>query len=82
MITDKTHTSVTPTKLLFMWVYDAWLKMVQDVYYLRIYKIKKSKFYYIYKNIYNRKKTSYLEPFEVKKATNPVFMRLYKGYTS
>ena len=66
-----------------MWVYDTWLKMVQDVYYLRIYKNRKSlNFTISIKNIYNRKKTSYLEPFDVKKATNPVFMRLYKGYTS
>lgn len=42
MVQDKTHTSVTPTKLLFMWVYDTWLKIVQDVYYLSIYKIKKN----------------------------------------
>ena len=50
---------------------------VQDMFMLRIYKSKKSlNFNDSLKNIYNIKKTSYLEPYTTKNARNPVKSRV------
>lgn len=52
---------------------------VQDILILRIYKSKKSlKFNDSLKNIYNRKKTSYLEPYTIQNPRNPVKSRVLR----
>lgn len=52
---------------------------VQDMFILRIYKSKKSlNFNDSLKNIYNRKKTSYLEPCTIKNPRNPVKSRVLR----
>lgn len=52
---------------------------VQDILILRIYKsIKSLNFNDSLKNIYNRKKTSYLEPCTIQNPRNPVKSRLLR----